>query len=140
LRGLPVLRREIGGGAVYLDRNQLFYHFIFPRHRAPAAALDLFPWFIEPVLRTYRSLGIAAQYRPINDIHVAGRKIGGTGAARMDRAEGVVGSLMFDFDVQTMARVPKVPSEKVRGKVIQSLPGSHKREWTYPTDAGGPAI
>src|SRR5512144_1868055 len=85
-RGLPVLRREIGGGAVYLDRNHLFYHFIFPRHRASAASLDLFPWFIEPVLRTYRGLGIAARYRPINDIHVDGRKIGGTAAARIREA------------------------------------------------------
>ena len=60
-------------------------------------------------------------YRPINDIHVNGRKIGGTGAARMDRAEVVVGSLMFDFDVATMARVLRVPSEKFRDKVLQSL-------------------
>ncbi len=70
--GLPVLRREIGGGAVYLDRHQLFYHFVFPRHRAPAAALDLFPWFIEPVLRTYRGLGIAARL-PADQRHPRGR-------------------------------------------------------------------
>src|SRR3990170_2757619 len=38
-----------------------------------------------------------------------------------DCAEVVVGSLMFDFDVATMARVLKVPSEKFRDKIIQSL-------------------
>ena len=120
-RGLPVLRREIGGGAVYLDRNQLFYHFIFPRHRAPAASLDLFPWFIEPVLRTYRSLGIAAQYRPINDIHVDGRKIGGTAAAWIGEATVLGGSFLFDFDGATMARCLKVPSEKFRDKLATTL-------------------
>ena len=120
-RGLPVLRREIGGGAVYLDRNQLFYHFIFPRHRAPAASLDLFPWFIEPVLRTYRSLGIAAQYRPINDIHVDRRKIGGTAAAWIGEATVMGGSFMFDFDAATMARCLKVPSEKFRDKLATTL-------------------
>jgi lipoate-protein ligase A len=52
---------------------------------------------------------------------VNGRKIGGTGAARMDRAEVVVGSLMFDFDVLTMSRVLKVPSEKFRDKVFQTM-------------------
>jgi lipoate---protein ligase len=122
-RGLPVLRREIGGGAVYLDRNQLFYHFVFPRHRAPAAALDLFPWFIEPVLRTYRSLGIAARYRPINDIHADGRKIGGTAAARIGEAVVLGGSFMFDFDAATMARCLKVPSEKFRDKLATTLEG-----------------
>ena len=52
---------------------------------------------------------------------MSGRKIGGTGAARMDRAEVVVGSLMFDFDTATMAQVLRVPSEKFRDKVRQSL-------------------
>ena len=28
-RGWPVLRRKIGGGAVYLDRDQLFYVYVF---------------------------------------------------------------------------------------------------------------
>jgi lipoate-protein ligase A len=39
----------------------------------------------------------------------------------MDRAEVVVGSLMFDFDVLTMSRVLKVPSEKFRDKVFQTM-------------------
>jgi lipoate-protein ligase A len=121
LRGLPVLRREIGGGTVYLDRNQLFYHFIFPRHRTPAASLDLFPWFIEPVLRTYRGLGIAARYRPINDIHADGRKIGGTAAAWIGEATVLGGSFMFDFDAVTMARCLKVPSDKFRDKLATTL-------------------
>jgi lipoate---protein ligase len=120
-RGLPVLRREIGGGAVYLDRNQFFYHFVFPRHRAPATALDLFPWFIEPVLRTYHRFGIDAVFRPINDIHVDGRKIGGTAAAWIGEATVLGGSFMFDFDGATMARCLKVPSEKFRDKLATSL-------------------
>jgi lipoate---protein ligase len=50
-----------------------------PRRRKHAA--NLYPLFIEPVVRTYHELGVDAQYRPINDIQVNGRKIGGTGAA-----------------------------------------------------------
>lgn len=119
--GLPVIRREVGGGAVYLDGNQLFTQWIFGADRLPATVEQRFVVYIETLVRTYRALGIAAEYRPINDVHVAGRKIGGTGAARMDRAEVVVGSLMFDFDIATMARVLKVPSEKFRDKVYQSL-------------------
>jgi lipoate-protein ligase A len=120
-RGYPVLRREVGGGAVYLDGNQLFTQWIFDAAHLPATVESRFALYCETLVRTYRKLGIAAEYRPVNDIHVAGRKIGGTGAARMDRAEVLVGSLMFDFDVATMARVLKVPSEKFRDKVIQSL-------------------
>jgi lipoate-protein ligase A len=119
--GYPVIRREIGGGAVYLDGNQLFTQWIFHADHLPATVEERFAVYAETLVRTYRALGIPAEHRPINDIHVAGRKIGGTGAARMDGAEVVVGSLMFDFDVATMARVLKVPSEKFRDKVIQSL-------------------
>jgi lipoate-protein ligase A len=39
----------------------------------------------------------------------------------MGDAEVVVGSLMFDFDIDTMSKVLRVPSEKFRDKVYQSL-------------------
>jgi len=120
-RRLPIIRRHVGGGAVYLDRNQMFFHFIYPRAKAPGYAVNLYPMFIEPAVRTYRELGIAAEYRPINDIQVAGRKIGGNGAASLGEATVIVGSFMFDFDTATMAHCLKVPSEKFRDKLKATL-------------------
>ncbi|MCX7889042.1 MAG: lipoate--protein ligase family protein [Rhodobacteraceae bacterium] len=119
--GLPVWRRHVGGGAVYLDRDQLFTHFVFPAGKAPSRADQLYPLFIEPVVRTYREMGIAAAYRPINDIQVNGRKIGGTGAASIGGATVMVGSFLMDFDTATMAKCLKVPSEKFRDKLRQTL-------------------
>lgn len=119
--GLPVYRREVGGGAVYLDHRQVFTQWIFHAERLPALLEARFALYVQPLVGTYRSMGIPAEHRPVNDIHVRGRKIGGTGAARIGEAEVVVGSLMFDFDVALMARVLKVASEKMRDKVHQSL-------------------
>ncbi len=118
---LPIYRRHVGGGAVYLDRDQYFTQFIFPSSKAPKRAEKLYPLFIEPVIRTYHDLGINAQFRPANDIHVNGRKIGGTGAASIDDATVMAGSFMFDFDTATMARCLKVPSEKFRDKLRTTL-------------------
>ncbi len=118
---IPVYRREVGGGAVYLDSGQLFTQWIFHRDHLPASLEERFKLYIQPLVETYRALGINAYLRPINDIHVDGKKIGGTGAAQMGIAEVVVGSLMFTFDKKTMARVLKVPSEKMRDKIYQSL-------------------
>lgn len=119
--GLPVARREVGGGAVYLDAGQLFVQWIFHRAALPGSLEAKFELYIRPLVETYRALGIAAYHRPVNDIHVAGKKIGGTGAAQMGEAEILVGSLMFTFDKATMARVLKVSSEKMRDKIFESL-------------------
>ncbi|MCX2726786.1 lipoate--protein ligase [Thermomicrobium sp. 4228-Ro] len=119
--GLPVIRREVGGGAVYLDHNQVFTQWIFPRDLVPLRLEERFAWYVRPLIETYRQWGIDATWRPINDIHVRGRKIGGTGAASIGEAEILVGSLMLDFDTQRMSRVLKVASEKMRDKLFESL-------------------
>lgn len=119
--GLPITRREVGGGAVYLDAGQLFVQWIFHRAALPASLEAKFDLYIRPLVETYQALGIPAYHRPVNDIHVAGKKIGGTGAAQMGEAEVLVGSLMFTFDKATMARVLKVSSEKMRDKIFESL-------------------
>ena len=119
--GLQVLRREVGGGAVYLDDGQMFTQWVFRRGQLPQSLDERFNLYVQPLVETYRELGIEAYHRPINDIHVAGKKIGGTGAAQMGKSDIVVGSLMFDFDKATMARVLKVASEKMRDKIFESL-------------------
>lgn len=118
---LPVTRREVGGGAVLLDDGQVFSQWIFHPDSLPARLEEQFALYIRPLVDTYRALGVAAYHRPVNDVHVAGKKIGGTGAAQLGRAQVLVGSLMFSFDKATMARVLRVSSEKMRDKVFESL-------------------
>lgn len=118
---LPVYRREIGGGAVYLDKGQVFTQWIFQEGVLPRSLEERFALYIEPLVDTYQAFNINASLRPVNDVHVEGRKIGGTGAALIGEADVVVGSLMFDFNFDLMARVLKVSSEKMRDKIFQSL-------------------
>jgi lipoate-protein ligase A len=118
---IPVLRREVGGGAVYLDGGQLFVHLIFHREDLPRQVEEIYKLFIGPIVKTYRRIGIEASHRPLNDIVVGDRKIGGTGIAAIGEATVMAGSLMFDFDTKTMARALKVSSEKMRDKIYQSL-------------------
>ncbi len=120
-RGLPIVRREVGGGAVYLDQNQVFIQWVFRQGQLPDNLTARFELYARPLVETYQALGINASFRPVNDIHVEGKKIGGTGAAQLGAADVVVGSLMFDFDKETMSRVLKVSSEKMRDKVFESL-------------------
>jgi lipoate-protein ligase A len=121
---IPVFRREVGGGAVYLDGDQLFYQLVLHRHN-PLAAGDKSEFYrrlLAPVVQTYRDLGVDVHYRPVNDIVTTeGRKISGNGAAQMGDYAVLVGNLIADFDYKTMTRVLRVPDAKFRDKVFKSL-------------------
>jgi lipoate-protein ligase A len=99
----------------------LFTQWIFHKEDLPASLEERFKLYIDPLVNTYQAIGVNANHRPINDVHVDGKKIGGTGAAQMGIAEVVVGSLMYTFDKRTMSKVLKVPSEKMRDKIFESL-------------------
>jgi lipoate-protein ligase A len=121
---IPMFRREVGGGAVYLDGNQLFYQLVL--HKSRSLALSdkgaFYRTLLEPVAETYRQMGIAARYKPVNDIITAeGRKIAGTGAAEIGEYLILVGNIIMDFDYDTMVHVLRVPDEKYRDKVFKSL-------------------
>ena len=118
-KGIPVGRRMVGGGAVWLDHDQIFWHLIMPRQNMAIDAL--YRRFLTAPVTAYRRMGIAAEHRPVNDIVVGVRKIGGTGASTMENADLLVGSIMMDFDTDAMARVLNVPSEKFRDKMVTSL-------------------
>lgn len=116
---IPIGRRMVGGGAVWLDHDQIFWHLILPRQHASVDAM--YRRFLAAPVKAYRDMGIAAEHRPINDIVVGPRKIGGTGASTIGEADLLVGSIMMDFDTEAMARVLNVPSEKFRDKMVSSL-------------------
>lgn len=122
-RGIPIFRREVGGGAVYLDGKQLFYQLVLARNRpdVPADKEAFYRRFLAPVMATYQEIGIAVEYKPINDLLANGRKISGNGVAEIGAMVVFVGNLIMDFDYDTMVRVLRVPDEKFRDKVFKSL-------------------
>lgn len=121
---IPVFRREVGGGAVYLDGQQLFYQLVIHRDNplAPRDRTEFYRDLLAPVVQSYRDLGVKARYKPVNDIVTeAGRKISGNGAAEIGDYAILVGNLIAGFDYETMARVLRVPDAKFRDKVFKSL-------------------
>lgn len=123
--GLPVIRREVGGGAVLLDPDQVFYQIVMKRdsQKLPFRIEEAYRKFSKPVIEVYRRLGIEAEYRPINDIVVKKnqRKITGQGAADIERSFVFVGGILLRFNVDLMARIFRVPEEKFRDKIHKTL-------------------
>lgn len=120
-RGLPVLRRRLGGGATYLDENQLFYQCIFHHSRMPAMLKDIYQIALSAPVNTLKRLGLNAELREVNEIEVDGQRIAGTGGGRIDDACVVVGNLLFDFDFETMTYVWRVPSSSFRSLAEKAL-------------------
>ena len=121
--GIPIFRREVGGGAVYLDGAQLFWQLIIHKDNplVPAGKEPFYRKFLQPAIEAYRALGIPADYKPVNDIVARNRKVSGTGVGEIGDYVVFVGNLIVDFDYKMMARVLKVPDEKFRDKVYKTI-------------------
>lgn len=111
---LPVVRRRVGGGATYLDVNQLFYQCVFHHSRVPMVAEKLYELMLSAPVNTLRRLGLNAKLRAINEIEVDGKRIAGIGGGRIGEAAVVVGNLLFDFNYHMMSKVWRVPHEDFR--------------------------
>jgi len=122
--GIPFMRREVGGGATYLDENQIFYQLIWKKYnpKFPKAIDEIYPWFSQAPVETYRTFGIEAEFRTVNDIITStGRKIAGEGGGNIGDCMVFVGGILLDFDYQAMGRILKVPDEKFRDKVYKTM-------------------
>ena len=125
-QNIPVFRRKVGGGAVFLDGNQIFFQLVLHRDNpiAPKRIDAFYQKFLKPIIDVHRRMGIQAEYKPVNDLVVRGRKISGTGAGEIGDSIVFVGNLILDFDYDTMARVLKIPDEKFRDKVKRTIEGN----------------
>jgi len=136
-RGFPIIRRSQGGGATYLDGNQVFYQVVARKESkvVPLKIEKIFERFLAVTVFVYRRLGLAAEFRALNDVVVHGRKISGNGAGDFgENTMILVGNIIMDLDYESMIRILKVPSEKFRDKTAKSIHEwvtSLKRELGY---------
>ena len=122
--GIPFMRREVGGGATYLDENQIFYQLIWKKDhpKFPRAVDEIYSWFSQAPVETYRTFEIESEFRVVNDIITKkGRKIAGEGGGNIGECMVFVGGILLDFDFQAMSRILKVPDEKLRDKVYRTM-------------------
>ncbi len=118
---IPIIRRETGGGTVLLSQGQVFYQLVLPKGVVPFKVTDAYSLLSQPVIRVYRRLGLTAQFRPINDILVDGKKISGQGSGDIGRCFVFVGNILIEFDTELMAKVFKLPSPHLRHAVKEAL-------------------
>ncbi|MDA8107028.1 MAG: biotin--protein ligase [Betaproteobacteria bacterium] len=117
---VPVVRRPLGGGLVWVDEFQYVFVLIAPRRLAPGRPARWFAWALSPAVATYRHFGLPA-YLNEQDIWLHGRKIGGSGAATIGECAVVASSFLLKFPAARFADNVAAPSREFRAWLREGL-------------------
>lgn len=120
--GIGYVRRTTGGGAVYHDLNgEVTYSIIAPESAFPKGIIDSYKEICNYVIRGLANLAMQAEFAPINDILVEGKKISGNAQTRRDKVLLQHGTVLYALDVKKMFTILKISQEKVSDKLIKSV-------------------
>ncbi|MCQ2396142.1 MAG: lipoate--protein ligase [Lentisphaeria bacterium] len=117
-RGIRVVRRITGGGAVYHDLGNINYSVISLRREWGA---DSAAHFTAPIVNALKALGINAEFSGRNDILANGLKV--SGCARSVPKDHTLfhGTLLFDTDLEILSQALKPDPDKIISKGIKSV-------------------
>jgi lipoate-protein ligase A len=101
-----------------MGRDQLGWEIYAPSELLGGTPEKAIEKGAQGVIATLKKLGIEAKFRPKNDVEVDGRKISGIGAFSIGKFTAVTGTILVDFDPETMVSVLRLSSEKIRDKLI----------------------
>ena len=117
-KGIRVVRRLSGGGAVYHDLGNLNFTIITDAGSADSVSMKL---FCEPIVRSLARFGVEAVISGRNDISVDGKKFSGNAQYRRNGRVMHHGTILFDSDLETVQKALHVNAEKIRSKGVSSV-------------------
>lgn len=117
-RGLQIVRRDTGGGAIYIDRGAVNFCYL-------TNDMSLFGDFkraYEPAIAALKSLGVdLIEQRGRNDLVIEGKKVSGSAMAiSHGRIYGGY-SLLLDVDYDAMEQVLSPNRKKMASKGVASV-------------------
>lgn len=120
---LPLFRREVGGGLVYLDQHQVFFQIVLHRKNPeiPTNRERFYRKLLEPVVQTLRDFKMAAELRSPCDLIIHSKKISGNGAGQIGECYVLAGNILLDFNYDAMSSLIRVPSEGFRQEYLEQM-------------------
>ena len=122
-KGIPVVRRVVGGGAILDGPWEQDYMVVVPQG-APGTeqgVAGFYEHYLRPILSALARLGVTAERSGLNDLAAGGRKVSANGALSLTGSWVLAGDLLLDLDPEALSRVLRVPDEKFRGKLAQGM-------------------
>ena len=117
-KGIKIVRRITGGGAVFTDEGNIMFTFIC--RKGQAAFMD-FEQFTKPLLSVLQNMGIPAEFTGRNDLTVAGRKFSGNAQCLYKGRLLHHGTLMYQANIEELAQVLNVGKLKLESKGVSSV-------------------
>ncbi|MCX8185197.1 MAG: biotin/lipoate A/B protein ligase family protein [Sulfolobales archaeon] len=121
---IDVVRRVTGGGSVYHDpHGEITYSVIMPEAYVPRDFVESFRYLSSGVIEAARLLGVPAEFAPLNDGVIAGRKFSGQAQIRRFGVVLQHGTLMYATDLDKLSEVLKIRGVKfsLRGPIRERV-------------------
>lgn len=120
--GVDYVRRITGGGAVFHE-HEVTYSISIPEisPSIPHNILESYKVICQGIIHGLSELGIVAEFVPLNDIIVNSKKISGSAQTRRNHTILQHGTVLIDTDVEKMFSLLRVPSEKIKDKLIKDV-------------------
>ncbi len=122
--GTEIVRRFTGGGAVYHDAGNLNYAISLKRGHPLVPGNDLqlvFQRLSEGTIAGLKSLGVNAEFQPINDIQVDGKKVSGAAGSIRWGTTFHHGCILVASDLAILGKVLNVPRVKLADRHVASV-------------------
>ena len=117
-RGINVVRRLSGGGAVYHDFGNLNFTFIVNSEKD---VVSNFEHFTKPVIAALDSLGVKAEFSGRNDITIDGKKFSGNAQYWSKNRLLHHGTILFNSDLSVVQEALNVKADKLQSKGVKSV-------------------
>ncbi len=117
-KGIHVVRRLSGGGAVYHDFGNLNFTFIVDSDKS---VVSNFEHFTKPVIAALASLGVKAEFSGRNDITIDGKKFSGNAQYWAKNRLHHHGTILFNSDLSVVQEALNVRADKLQSKGVKSV-------------------
>lgn len=115
-----IVRRDTGGGAIYIDNLSANFCFSFP-YKKHKELLGNYNLFYKPILQILNSMNVNAVYSGKNDLVLENKKISGAAMSLVDDRIYAGFSLLWDIDFGVIDSVLTPSAKKMEAKGIKSV-------------------
>ncbi len=117
--GVFILRRVSGGSAIYTDSGQVIYALIGMSEEFPHNVNASYERICSAVIRGLARMGLSADFKPINDVQIGGKKVSGSAQVRKWGALLQHGTVILDLDRERMFSYLRISDEKLKKQGIE---------------------